>query len=110
MACAITHPLQFLFMLRGRLIALVIAACVIAISVHTLANTLFQAKTAQRRTGATSFVFLFVALVVIEVLFRVADRFVSDVLGTERFLPSATVAYTLLALELLWIAVLDRVL
>ena len=109
-ACAISHPFQFLFTLWGRLVGLVIGGFVIAAAVHGLATIFFRAKAPRWHTRSAALVFLFVALVAINAVLRLADRFASAVFGTEPFVSSATVGYVLLAFELVWTVVLDGIL
>jgi hypothetical protein len=49
---------------------------------------------------------LLVAFVAVNVAVRAADRLAFEVLGTGPFLASTAAAYVLIALELIWIALL----
>lgn len=107
LACAVSSPLRFVFLLCGeKLVALVIGGFLAAAVVRGLLPICFRAKGRPWHTRWTAPVFLLVALVAVNVALRAADRLAFEVFGTGPFLSSATAAYVLIALELIWIAVL----
>jgi len=107
LACAISCPLSFLFLLcTDKFVALVIVGFLVAATVRVLAPVCFATKSGVWHTRRASPVFLLVAFVAVNVAVRAADRLAFEVLGTGPFLASAAAAYVLIALELIWIALL----
>lgn len=107
LACAISSPLSFLFLLcTDKFVALVIVGFLVAATVRILAPVCFATKGGVWHTRWTAPVFLLVALVAVNVALRAADRLAFEVFGTGPFLSSTAAAYVLIALELIWIAVL----
>lgn len=107
LACAISSPLSLLFLLcSDRLVALVIAGFLVAATVRILAPVCFAAKGGAWHTRWAAPIFLFVALVGVNIAFHAADRLAFAVLGTGPFLASAVAAHVLITLELIWIVLL----
>jgi len=106
-ACAISSPLAFVLLLCGeKLVALVIAGFLVAATVRMLGPVCLGAKGSVWHTRWAAPIFLLVALVAVNTALRIVDRLGFAVLGTGPFLSSAAAGYVLIALELVWIAVL----
>jgi len=112
LACAISRPLSFIFVLCGdKFVALVIAAFLIVAAIRVLVPVFFRTIFFRTRgrawhTRLTAPLFLFVSLVGVNLVVLAADRLAQEVLGTGLFLSSAAAVYVLIGLELMWIAVL----
>ena len=106
-ACAISSPLSFAFLLAGdTLVVLVVVGFVVAAFVRVLALVCLGAKFNRWHTRGIAPVFVLVALIVINALLRMADPIASKILGSRPFLSSAAAVYVLVALELVWLAFL----
>jgi hypothetical protein len=107
LACAISSPLSLMFLLcSDRLIVLVIAGFLIAAAVRASVPVCLATKKRLWHTRWPAPVLMLVVLVAINITLRVADRLALQVLGTGPFLSSAAAPYVLIALELIWIALL----
>jgi len=107
LACAISSPLSFIFVLCGdKLVALVITAFLVVAVVRVLVPVFFRTRGRAWHTRLTAPLFLFVSLVGVNLVVLAADRLAHEVLGTGLFLSSAAAVYVLIGLELMWIAVL----
>lgn len=106
-ACAISSPLSLVFLLAGdSFVVLVAVGFVVAALVRVLAPVCLGAKFSRWHTRGIAPVFVLVALVAANALLRTIDPIASQILGSGPFLSSATAVYVVVALELVWLALL----
>jgi len=107
LACAISSPLSFMFLLCSeKLVALVIAGFLGAAVVRMLVPVCLATKGGVWHTRRVAPIFSLVALIAANIALRAVDHLAFAVLGTGPFLSSTAGTYVLIALELIWIAVL----
>lgn len=107
LACAVRRPLGFILLVRSRnLVALVIAGFVVAALVRELATVCLRSKGRPWHTRWFAPLLVVLALAGINALLPAADRLAFAVFGIGPLLTSEMVAQVLIALQLMWIAVL----
>lgn len=107
LAGAVLRPWSFILLLRSRGFIAVLAAGLLAGAlVRELAAVCLGTKGRLWYTRWAAPVFLLAAFVAVNIALHAADRLAFAVLGTGPFLASAVAAYVLIALELIWIALL----
>jgi isoprenylcysteine carboxyl methyltransferase (ICMT) family protein YpbQ len=109
--CAIRRPWRLLFIFSGKgltyTLVFVVAGLLIGAVVHELGQFCFRTKGSPWYTRRAAAVFLIVALMGINTLLPIVDRMAFAVIRTGPFLSSADSAYVLIALELIWVALLE---
>jgi len=101
--------LLFAFSAKGltSTLVLVVGAIVGVTTIHELAQLALRSRGEPWYTRRGSLVFLPVALLCINALFSAADNLVSKTFGMGPFLSSNTAMCILIAVELMWIALLE---
>ena len=109
--CAIRRPWRLLFIFSGKgltyTLVFVVAGLLIGAVVHELGQFCFRTKGSPWYTRRAAAVFLLVAMIGINTLLPIVDRMAFAVIRTGPFLSSADSAYVLIALELVWVALLE---
>jgi len=104
---AVFHPLSFVGLLWARTLFLVIvAAFVVAAGVQQVAATCLGTKGRLWYTRPIAPLFLLLVLALMHALLPMGDCLVARAFGVGPFLSSSVAGHSLLALELMWIALL----
>ena len=109
---AMAHrPWMLLFAFRAKgltnTLVLVVWALVGVITIHELAQLALRSRGEPWYTRRGSLLFLPIALLCMNILFIAADNLVSETFGMGPFLSSNAAMCVLIAVELMWIALLE---
>ena len=105
------RPWMLLFAFRAKgltnTLVLVVGALVAVITIHEFAQLVLRGRGEPWYTRRGSLLFLPVALLCMNALFRVADNLASKTFGMGPFLSSNAAMCVLIAVELMWITLLE---
>ena len=101
--------LLFIFSARGltNSVVFVVVGLVAVIAVHELAHLVLRGRTGSWIARRGALVFLPIALVCVNALLTVADKGACKTLGIGPFFSSNAAMYALVAVELMWITLLE---
>jgi hypothetical protein len=110
--CGLHRPWRLLSLFSGKgltcAVVLAVASFVVATLVHELGQLCFRGTGGPWFTRRAAVPFLLVAVVGINTMLPALDRVVFTLTKTGPFLSTAGAVYVLVALELVWIALLEQ--